>query len=890
MIKRAVNVILALSGLWLGLSAAHASVQFNGINGYAFASDAATFDFSGSFTIELQFQSSVAQNGSLLAKFHQNSGTALDDSYYILVQNDGSIQCRIQTNLQLVTLTAPGSAFDGNWHHVALVYDHAGGISELYYDGTLGASQPLSGELRDTEEAVRIGVLRSSGVLASFFSGQIDEIRFWNVPRRDVQAGCLRAVTLLLDTPGLISYYRFDETSGTTAFDRIAPLENVTLISGATFVTAEPPFASLLDGPGICQCGDISGTLTSATPPVTLVGDTVRVAAGDTLMLNQHALTVDSSVAVVLVQGALISTGIAQSWSFITGQGSPAADAVIVTEGTDTTRLDYTRVSGFASRPLDIRSAINIANSEFANNGGALRIAGYAAINDSRFESQSSYAVQADSGEVRILSTEFVSNSGGIRAQASSGECRVFGDSLLFDANGASDGSALALIGSTSSAVHARIINSTFTHQTGTAAVLIRRAQHVSGETALLESCVFHDNATGTTIVCDTAFNGSSVELRSLSVVLNQAGLQLNTPAILRNSIVIENGADQITGANPLVTYCLTSDTEFHGPGGSFYADPLFEDFFGRDFRLTAGSPAINRGDPSAFYDDDDGSRADIGAYAAANFAPVLESILDVPNDNGRQVMIQWLPSAGDDNRQGISEYRIYREVNLIANFELLATVPAAQLEGYGQIVTTLADSNQNGWPYYTYFVRAQSVNPLAFWDTPLDSGYSVDNLAPEAPALFASQQDDDALLTWTAAPDTDVVHYAIYRADSAFDPDTATVIFATAADTVFVDTSLSGSAHYAVRAVDRNGNFSAASNVASVSFVLTAPQQLTIIPFSTFVWLRWEAVPGATAYQVFRSATPGGPEELVATTPETLYLVPADAAKAFFWVTATRD
>ena len=260
MIKRAVNVILALSGLWLGLSAAHASVQFNGINGYAFASDAATFDFSGSFTIELQFQSSVAQNGSLLAKFHQNSGTALDDSYYILVQNDGSIQCRIQTNLQLVTLTAPGSAFDGNWHHVALVYDHAGGISELYYDGTLGASQPLSGELRDTEEAVRIGVLRSSGVLASFFSGQIDEIRFWNVPRRDVQAGCLRAVTLLLDTPGLISYYRFDETSGTTAFDRIAPLENVTLISGATFVTAEPPFASLLDGPGICQCGDISGT------------------------------------------------------------------------------------------------------------------------------------------------------------------------------------------------------------------------------------------------------------------------------------------------------------------------------------------------------------------------------------------------------------------------------------------------------------------------------------------------------------------------------------------------------------------------------------------------------------------------------------------------------
>ena len=107
--RLAVTLAPALVLLGLGLSVGNASVQFNGINGYAFASDAATFDFSGSFTIELQFQSSVAQNGCLLAKFHQNSGTALDDSYYILVQNDGSVQARIQTDLQLVTLTAPAS-------------------------------------------------------------------------------------------------------------------------------------------------------------------------------------------------------------------------------------------------------------------------------------------------------------------------------------------------------------------------------------------------------------------------------------------------------------------------------------------------------------------------------------------------------------------------------------------------------------------------------------------------------------------------------------------------------------------------------------------------------------------------------------------------------------
>ena len=876
------------ASLWAGYS-----VQFNGTNGYAFSSDAAVFDFSGSFTLELQFQSNVAQSGSLLAKFHQASGTALDDSYYILSQTDGSVQSRIQTDLQLVTLTAEGNVHDGNWHHVALVYDQAAGVAELYLDGQLGAVQPLSGQLRDTDEALRLGVLRSSGMLANFFTGTIDELRLWNLARRNEQASCLRTVTLLLETPGLVCYYRFDEGSGTTVFDLAPPAENITLISGATFTATEPDFASLLDGPGICLCGEVSGTITNAMPQVTLVGDTVRVPAGDSLAVMSCTLIVDSSVSHVLVEGALTITGTAQDSTFIFGQGTAAANAVIAIQGPDTAQINFARISGFGSRPLDARGFINITNSRFTNNGGALRVGGWAHVANSIFEGNSDYAILADSGDVVILNSGFVSNQGGLRAAASPGSpCRVRGDSLWFDANERMVGSVLELVGDASAPVEAHFAHSTFANNSASSAVaLIRRTQHLTGANALFQSCVFHDNSANRTVLCDTAFNNTAVELRNLTIVLNETGVEMNAPAILRNSIVIENGADQISGDAPVVSYCLTSDVEFHGPGGSFYADPLFEDFLARDFRLTAGSPAINAGHPNPLYDDADGTRADIGAFVSESFAPVLESILDVPHDNGRNVMLQWLPSPGDDNRQGISEYRIYREVNLIANFELLATVPAAQLEGYGQIVTTLADSNQNGIPFYSYFVRAQSVNPLAFWDTPLDSGYSVDNLAPEAPELLASQLDDDAELRWTAAADTDVAYYAIYRSDAVFDPDTATVIFATATDTSFVDTTLNGeSAFYAVRAVDRNGNFSSPSNLDSVDFTLSAPQNLTIAHFSGFAWLRWSAVPGATGYQVFRAFTPGGAEELLATTPETTYLVPMDTPKAFFWVNAIRD
>jgi hypothetical protein len=777
---------------------------------------------------------------------------------------------------------------------VALVYDHAAGVAELYLDGQLGASQSLSGQLRDTDEAVRLGVLRSAGALTSFFTGKIDELRFWNVARRGQQASCLRRVTLLLDTPGLVSYYRFDEGSGTTAFDRVPPYENFGLISGASFVPTEPAFVSLLDGPGDCRCGTVSGVLTAGMPAVTLVGDTVTVPPADSLVLISHTLTVDSSVALVDVRGRLNARGTAADSSRILGQGSPAADAVIHLSGSDTSRFSYTRVSGFAGLPLNVRCSLNIANSRFSGNGGGLRLRGYSRIANVLFDHLGGYAVLADSGIVDVVSTTFSANAGGVSATApASGTCRVRGDSLLFDAITGTNGAAVSLSGNAANPVEAYIAHSTFANcVAGESVVLLRRGRHVTGATALLEHCIFHDNTANTLLVADTAYAGNSIELRGLTVVLNSSGLLLDSPAALRNSIVVDNGSDQISGSNPLVAYCLTSDTEFHGPGGSFFADPEFVDYFARDFRLTAGSPAINRGDPNALYNDADGTRADIGALTAGSFPPVWQSIVDVPHDNGRQLMIQWLPSAGDDNRHGIAEYRIYRQVNLaVMNWELLATIPASQLDGYGQIVSTLADSNQSGVPYYVYFVRAQSVNPLAFWDTPLDSGYSIDNLAPGVPALLAEQQGDGALLTWPAVADTDVAYYAIYRADVEFDPDTMTASFATTADTTYLDSTLNaGSAWYAVRAVDVNGNYSDASNVANVSFVLAAPYGLTVIPFSGFAWLRWNAVPGATAYQLLGAETPGGPEQLLATTPETMYLVPMTAPRMFFWVIAIHE
>ena len=1004
-----------------GTAAATSSARFGGGGSYASTPDASTFDFPGSFTIELWFESDTVHTGTLVAKFRQASGTPNDDSYFILVRDDDTLQARIQTTTQLVDLKTSGTIHDGQWHHVALVFDHTAERIELYLDGSLAAGQILTGNLRDTGERVTLGaVLSGSGapVPTSFFRGRIDELRFWNTARRDEQAWCLKDVTLLRDTPGLVSYYSFDEGSGTSAADAVAPYETFALNSGAAFAPEEPALRSRLSGPGQCRCGEVSGVFDNGDPALTLVGDTVTVPAGDSLVLISHSLTVDSSVSLVRVLGKLRAQGGVNDSSRILGQGAPAAGAIIEIPGPAATSLSYTRVSGFASAPFRFFSPLNMANCQFsANTGGALWGRGELTISDARFVSNGGTAVRMDSGNVTVQRAEFLSNAAGLfsgqgnlvldsitfagngtvdgggavtvnlnsatRAQitdcaftgnaagrggalfasgnlaAAAGDslilrgcmfrqntadsgaavwaqnvnvrlehcdfdsntaevcggvmavaesarvCRVRGDSLNFTHHQGGEGSALWLRGTGGAPVEMRVTGSEFSNnQPGSisgACVTGRKLRAITGAGPILERCVFHDNensgGAASAVDITDAFDSTPLELRHLTVVLNgsdSSAVRVRVPAVLRNCIIIENGgAREILGNNPAVAYCLTSDSEYHGAGGSFYADPVFSDFWGRDFHLTAGSAAINRGDPNALYNDPDGTRSDVGCYAAAAFPPLWQSLSDVPHDNGRQLMLQWLPSSGDDSRHGIASYAVYRVVNLAhldENFELMATIPAAQLPGYGQIVPTLADSNAQGIPYYSYFIRAQSVNPLAFWDTPLDSGYSVDNIAPASPLLSGEEAEGGVALTWTAAPDSDLAFYHVYRSDTPFDPDTATVVFATVLDTALFDSVESGAWHYAVRAVDRNGNASDPSNVVTVDVdFVPAPAGLTILPLGEWLMLHWQPVAGATNYRVFRSNTLYGPEEIVGTTGDTFFLTPPQSARVYYWVTAER-
>jgi hypothetical protein len=219
---------------------------------------------------------------------------------------------------------------------------------------------------------------------------------------------------------------------------------------------------------------------------------------------------------------------------------------------------------------------------------------------------------------------------------------------------------------------------------------------------------------------------------------------------------------------------------------------------------------------------------------------PSITRIRDVPNDQGGKVFMTWTRSSFDAAGGPVNAYRVWRMVPpeiaaarsataLVAGtsvlrservtradgrtdivyWEALATLPAQRLAGYGYTAATPQDSLPNGNPFFTYRVSALTSNIDLFYDSAPDSGYSVDNLPPAAPAQFVANRAAGAnQLTWAPSPDADFESFRLYRsADPAFSPSPATLM-ATLTTAGYTDPG-DANGNYKLMAVDKHGNCS---------------------------------------------------------------------------------
>jgi hypothetical protein len=108
------------------------------------------------------------------------------------------------------------------------------------------------------------------------------------------------------------------------------------------------------------------------------------------------------------------------------------------------------------------------------------------------------------------------------------------------------------------------------------------------------------------------------------------------------------------------------------------------------------------------------------------------------------------------------------------------------------------------------FFVRAETPDPLIFFDTLVDSGYSLDNLAPSPPMNLRMPSATD--LAWDESREEDFDYFSVYGSESSELDSAAVVIGYTVGTEMDVSTEVYG--YYHVTATDFSGNEGDASSI----------------------------------------------------------------------------
>jgi hypothetical protein len=216
------------------------ALLFNGTNGYATDTNAANFNFSGPFTVTAWIRTTN------LTHTWQAIVTKGDSAWRLHRYNNSHVVSFGTSGFANVDLAGVTPVDDGNWHHVAGVYDGLGN-KYLYIDGALDASTNVSGALGSNNFALAIG--ENAEQTGRVWNGEIDEVRIWDagLSQNLIQTNMHRRLTGL--ESGLVAYYRLDEGIGTNFASSVpgTDTENGILNGASAWVASSAP----IDVPGV---------------------------------------------------------------------------------------------------------------------------------------------------------------------------------------------------------------------------------------------------------------------------------------------------------------------------------------------------------------------------------------------------------------------------------------------------------------------------------------------------------------------------------------------------------------------------------------------------------------------------------------------------------------
>lgn len=128
------------------------------------------------------------------------------------------------------------NVYNEQWHHVSLISN--GNEIQLFIDGQLESSRFTTGNFLPSLAPLEVGrQLHWSG--PTYSKVDVDEVRIWNktLTREEIQANMFREIE---PQDGLVGYWRFDEGTGTVAYDSSGNGNDGTLVNSPTWTTDTP--------------------------------------------------------------------------------------------------------------------------------------------------------------------------------------------------------------------------------------------------------------------------------------------------------------------------------------------------------------------------------------------------------------------------------------------------------------------------------------------------------------------------------------------------------------------------------------------------------------------------------------------------------------------------
>jgi hypothetical protein len=258
-----------------------------------------------------------------------------------------------------------------------------------------------------------------------------------------------------------------------------------------------------------------------------------------------------------------------------------------------------------------------------------------------------------------------------------------------------------------------------------------------------------------------------------------------------------------------------------------------------------------------------------------------IESISDIPGDQGHQVRIAWTRSDYDapGSSPRVTKYTIFRKIDQgllsFANlrgprsidakqemsmetnqvlgaypsgdWDVVKTVPAYCEDSYSTVVSTLLDSTQSeGVQYSTFFIRAGTASPSVHFDSYPATGYSADNLAAAPPPNLRMTAPTE--VAWGETEEEDFDYFTVYGSSVPVLDPTATLIGYTI-QTV-MDVTDDQYEYYHVTSTDFSGNEGDASSIQSTGGGIDPgeglPKQFALKqnqpnPFETFTTISFD-------------------------------------------------